>query len=124
MIRTIAQFGYGVWMLIAMCLVSVVYAALFAARGGARRFRVLCALAIGLTCATAAALCMGMAAAASGVARMLSRGEPVPLPQLVAGLGEVFATGLMGFASLTLVALLAAAAFVRGVAGSGAGTGG
>lgn len=113
--RTIAQFGFSVWMLIGMCLVSVIYAALFAVRGGARRFRVLCALAAGLAFTTLGAVSMGVATAAASGAHVLSRGEPQALPQMIAGVGEAFAGGLMGFGSLTLVALLAAAAFARGV---------
>jgi hypothetical protein len=114
--RTIAQFGFGVWMFIGMCLVSVIYAALFAARGGARRFRVLCGLAAGLLFSNAAAFCMGATATAGSVARGLARGQPAPPAQIVTGVGELFAGALMGFASLTLVAILVAVGFARGVA--------
>lgn len=113
--RTIAQFGFGVWMQIGICLVSVIYAALFAVRGGARRFRVLGALTAGLVFATAGSVCMGVAAAAASGARGLSASEPGAVAGLVGGLGEAAAGGLMGFASLTLVAVLVAAAFARGV---------
>ena len=83
--NTIAQFGFGVWMLIAMCLVSVIYAALFAVQGGGRRFRVLCALTLALGSSTLASVCMGLAMSAASAARGLSRGEAKAVTGLITG---------------------------------------
>jgi hypothetical protein len=119
MLRTIAQFGLAVWMMILMCLVSLVYAAWFARRGGVRRLRVVIALSAGTFFTTLAGVLMGLVAVGRSIIAISEKGVAVPVSGLyrssVTGVAESFAGGVLGFGTLTLIALLVAAAFWRGV---------
>jgi hypothetical protein len=119
MLKAMGQFGFPVWMLILMCLLSLGYATWFAWRGGARRLRVVIALSAGLFFTTLAAVLMGLVASGRSLIKMTATGS-MPVPDLirfvVPGVSESFAGGVLGFATLTLVALIVATAFWRGIA--------
>jgi hypothetical protein len=114
MMKTIAQFGFSVWMLILICVVSLLYAGVFFVRGGARRLRTLAALTVALCFITLAAMSMGLAIAGRSGAMGLDRGDADALPGMVMGMAESFAGGVMGFGTMTLVALIVGAALWRG----------
>jgi hypothetical protein len=120
--KAFAQFGFAVWMLILMCLLSLACAGWFASRGGARRLRVVIAVSTGAFFTTLAATFMGIvttgrwlahfAGSPPNPARMSS---PSPGSVALTGLSEALAGGVMGFGTLTVVALIVAVALWRGV---------
>jgi hypothetical protein len=112
--RIFAQIGMAVWLQIWMCVVSLVFAGRFAWRGGPRRLRVLVALAVATTFATLGSVCMGLAMVGRSSARMAAAGAANLVPNLLVGTGEAMGGGLLGFATLTLVAILAAIGLARG----------
>jgi hypothetical protein len=109
-----AQIGLAVWLQLWMCVVSLVFAGRFAWRSGPRRLQVLIALAGATTVATLASVCMGLATVARSSARLAAAGAADLVPTLLVGTGEAMAGGLLGFATLTLVAILAAIGLARG----------
>jgi hypothetical protein len=109
----LAQFGLAVWLQILMCGVSLVFAGRFAWRSGPRRLQVLGALVAATTFATIASVCMGLAMAGRSASKMAATGSANLVPSLLAGAGEAMAGGLMGFATLTLVAILVAIGLAR-----------
>jgi hypothetical protein len=106
----------AVWLQILMCLVSLVFAGWYAWKGGMRRLRVLAALATAATFATVASVLMGLALVGRGVGKMASTGAADLLSRAAVGAGEAMAGGMMGFATLTLVAILAAIGLARDTA--------
>jgi hypothetical protein len=118
MLKALSQVGFTVWFLIASCLGTLLYAGLFAARGGARRLRVLGAMTLGTTYVTIAAVAMGLATVGRGTARMLGtegHNQTKAMSQLIVGMSEACAGGVMGFGTLALVLFITAFAFLRGV---------
>jgi hypothetical protein len=114
--RILAQFGMAVWLQILMCLVSLVFAGWYAWKGGMGRLRVLAALATASTFATLASVCMGLALVGRGVGKLASTGSANLVSNAFVGAGEAMAGGMMGFATLTLVATLAAIGLARDTA--------
>jgi hypothetical protein len=114
MMKTVAQFGFGVWMLLLTCALSLVYAGVFFVRGGSRRLRTLAALTVALCFTTLGSMSMGLAVAGRSAARGLEQGDAGAVPGLVMGVAESFAGGVMGFGTMTLVALIVSAALWRG----------
>jgi len=111
--RMFAQFGVAVWLEISMCTVSLLFAGRFAWKGGWRRLQVLVALAAATTFATFASVCMGLAMVGRSSAKMSAATSAHPWPSVLGGAGEAMAGGMMGFATLTLLAILAAIGLAR-----------
>jgi hypothetical protein len=111
--RILAQFGMAVWLQILMCCVSVIFAGRFAWKGGRERLRVLIALAAASTFATLASVCMGLAMVGRGGARLAATGSSTLVATVFTGAGESMAGGMLGFATLTLTAILAAIGLAR-----------
>jgi hypothetical protein len=109
----VAQIGMAVWLQILMCGVSLVFAGRFAWRSGPGRLRVVGALAAATTCATVASVCMGLAMAGRSGGKMAAAGSANFIPSMLTGAAEAMAGGMMGFATLTLVAILVAIGLAR-----------
>jgi hypothetical protein len=118
--KAIAQVGIPVWLLFISSLVTLAYAGLFATRRRVARLWVLGALTIASTFSTVAAVCMGLAMAGrSGAAMLADEAAGKAIASMVQGVAESFAAGVLGFGTLTLVALLAAIGLWRREAGGG-----
>jgi hypothetical protein len=117
MLKALSQVGFTVWLLIASCLATLLYAGWFAVKGGARRLRVLGAMTLGTTFFTTAAVAMGLAVAGRGAVRALRDGDGGNkfVTHLIVGASEACAGGVMGFGTLALVLFITAFAFLRGV---------
>jgi hypothetical protein len=114
----LSQIGLAVWLQIIMCAISLIHAARFAWSGGLRRLRVTGALAAATLFATLASVAMGLAMVGRSSAQLAAARSPRLVANLLAGAGEAMAGGLMGFATLTLVAILIAVGIARAQAPS------
>jgi hypothetical protein len=111
--RILAQIGVAVWLQILMCGVALLFAGRFAWRARPGRLRVVGALAVATTFATVASICMGLAMAGRSAAQMAATASANLVPSALVGVAEALASGMMGFATLTLVAILVAIGLAR-----------
>jgi hypothetical protein len=102
----LTQIGPAVWLQILMCVVSLLFAARFAWRRATVKLPVLGALTAATAFATVASVCMGLAMVGRAGAKLA--GSPNLVANTFVGVGEAMAGGMMGFATLTLIAILVA----------------
>ena len=113
----LGQIGVAVWMFLIMCIVSLVAAGRFAWAGPkAPRLPVVIGLGAATFFATGAVVAKGLVMALGGYGR-LGKGEAAPHPraleQLVVGSAEALSGGVLGCATLTLIALLVVVGYRR-----------
>lgn len=111
--QILSQLGMAVWLQIAMCAVSLLFAGRFAWRSAPGRLAVVGAVAAASAFATLASVCMGLAMVGRAGAKLAAGGSANFVPSTFAGAGEAMAGGMMGFATLTLVAILVAIGLAR-----------
>ena len=109
MLTIFAEGGFPMWFLLAFGVATLVFAARFAIAPARRTLRTALALAGGTALASLTAICADVAAVGHGAPGYLrAHPETTLVEALLQGMAESMSPGILGFAMLSLSALIVA----------------
>jgi hypothetical protein len=116
MLTLFVEGGFPMWFLLAFGLATLVFAARFALAPARRALRTTFALASGTALATLTAMCADVAAVGHGAPGYLkTHPETTLVDALLQGVAESMSPCIVGFAMLSLAALIVALGYQREV---------
>ncbi len=114
MLTFFTEGGFPMWFLLAFGLATLVFAARFAWVPARRTLRTTFALAGGTAFASATAICADVAAVGHGAPGYLkAHPETTLVDALLQGMAESMSPGILGFAMVSLAALVVALGYQR-----------